>query len=556
MSSPADLKTPRPLPDHSQTQSARSQSKGVNTTGKEKTKEKTFMDRWVEPPVATAAPSYQDHGGAPYGVLDGMQALGDLPSAKVKGRVKGEGARKSVLGRSAAVDAQETPQGSPAPQPPTPQPEPPPPQTIVIDDEKDDDYAPKVNGKKRDRTTRNRGLKRVSQPAASVTPAPPASAFTSTHPPPAAASPAVMAAPTPVPTPAAAMHRNLPHAPEYGGDKLKRVVEAAKARAIEVGKPDLAAAVHEIYEQSQSDYNLRSLLQAILSQQATSDQNNKFQDYVRSAKKKLKDAKQRDRQQPIVSKANEPQPKPIANPLPIKLSSQSTPLLPVPGDLPAVPSTEPAEPAKGKISLKVKSPAKHHQRRKTGKGTMSTSPKKRSGSVGSDSSLTDLTSNDEGDGMDLDEVDGLHQGPQPSLAAAKVNGIEDKEQASLTVPSGSGKRTSAEAELELDRDQILAAKKQKLGESIARDYEYQESNLRPVLPAPKSRAQQVRSQALAPRPSLNTNGSRTGSARPSRATSLDADSPLSSPAGTRQSTPKVWKTVPKPFGKRAKTKQS
>lgn len=566
-------------PENDQTQS-QNDNRNSRSHSKEKAKVKTqtfmdkYMDKWVEPPVA-AAPSYLDHGGLPYGVLDSMQPLGELPNAKVKGRVKGEGARKSVLGRASAVDAQETQE---TPQPPTPQPAdlpaaiPP-----VIDDEKDDDYAPKVNGgKRRDRTTRNRpGAKRASQPASSVTPVPqtaPTPAPVQTLP----AAPATMATPTPTPaparTPSAAPIVQLPaHPAEYGGDKLKRVVEAAKARAIEVGKPDLAAAVNEIYEQSQSDLNLRILLQAILSQRASHDQNIQFQDYVRAAKKKLKDAtKQRERQHPAASKVIETQPKPVVKPLPTKLSLQSTPLLQAPGSSQALPSTEIAEPVRSSnLSLKLKSPSKHHhhQGKPDKSGGMSVSPKKpRAGSVGSESSLTDLTSNDD---MDTDEDDELQPGPVPTLAAgARVNGVKGRDQAaergSLTVPAtlpGGSKRSSADAELESDRDKVLAAKKQKLGESVTRQYDYQESSVRPAVSALKSRTQKVRSEALtAPRLSLHASGSRTGSRagsiRPGRADSTDLDSPLSSPAGSRQGTPKVFKPAPKPFGKRAKTKQS
>lgn len=540
---------PSPNVSNDSTHIQRTQGKVV---GKEKMQ--TQLDRWVEPPVANTA-SYNDHGGAPYGVLDGMQALGDLPSAKVKGRVKGETVRKSVLGRASAADADGTPGGSPAPQPPTPQPaDLPAPRTLVIDDEKDDDYAPKLNGKRRDRVTRNRGSKRVSQPGSSVTPA-------QTLP----ATPIVMATATPAPvlgsgSGSATNAVQIPTNPsEYDGDKLKRVVEAAKARAIDVGKPDLAAAVNEIYEQSKSDRNLRVLLQAILSQCATPDQNVRFQDYVRAAKKKLRDSKQKDRQEPPVSKAAEAQPKTSIKPLTTKLSLQSTPLLQAPGAAQALPSTEPAEPAKGKISLTVKSPAKHQHRRKPGK-VMSISPKKRSGSVGSDSSLTDLTSNDEDDGDDM-EVNGddqLHRGPLLPHTEDRINGFKDQaaERGSLTIPSGGAKRSSAEAELENERDRIMAAKKRKLGEGVHRNYDYQESAVRPGLTAPRSRAQQVKIEALAPRLNLLANGSRSGSTRPSRAASMDIDSPLSSPAGSRQSTPKVLKPIPKPFNKRAKTKQS
>lgn len=79
---------------------------------------------------------------------------------------------------------------------------------------------------------------------------------------------------------------------EYDGEKLRKVVEAARERACQVGKYDLAAAVQQIYQDALVDMNLRVLLEAILTQRATKEQNDKFQDYVRRAKRKLKDAKQ------------------------------------------------------------------------------------------------------------------------------------------------------------------------------------------------------------------------------------------------------------------------
>ncbi|CAK4030891.1 Krueppel-like factor 15 [Lecanosticta acicola] len=75
---------------------------------------------------------------------------------------------------------------------------------------------------------------------------------------------------------------------EYDGEKLKKVVQAARERAIQVGKHDLAAAVQQIYEDALRDMKLRILLEAILTQSATTPQNEQFQEYVRTAKRKLK----------------------------------------------------------------------------------------------------------------------------------------------------------------------------------------------------------------------------------------------------------------------------
>ncbi|KAK5121011.1 hypothetical protein LTR85_005795 [Meristemomyces frigidus] len=70
----------------------------------------------------------------------------------------------------------------------------------------------------------------------------------------------------------------------YDSDKVKRVVEAAKQRALDVGKPLLAAAVHEIWVTSLNDERLTELLEAVLTQSTTRQQTLEFQGYVKAAK--------------------------------------------------------------------------------------------------------------------------------------------------------------------------------------------------------------------------------------------------------------------------------
>lgn len=519
------------------------------STAKTDTGTKTFMDRWVEPALAAPKASYEEHGAGPYGVLEHMQPLGEAPSTKVKQRARADGARKSVLGRSSAAldpDVQSTPEGSPAPAPPSPRAaETHPAQPIIIDDEKDDDYAP--SKKKKERSSRARTAKRKSEPASSATPAPPSAGSTRKAKPPK--EPKVYGASSHVPL------------FEYDGEKLKRVVEAAKARAISVNKPDLAAAVNEIYEQSLLDTRLRLLLEAILTQNATASQNNEFQDYVRAAKKKLKDAKNQSRQPPPTNTngtGTQEKLLQVTHSPATKLTLQPAPMI-APETSRAIPSTEHLDPAKPKISLKVKSPSKDPSRRRSGNGKMSISPRKRSGSVGSDSSLTSLTSNEDGN-VDLDEDTSA-----PAAASSRANGVQFKDHAaergSLAVPGGAIKRSSAEAELEERNDREMAAKKQRMSQGVQRDFTYEESNIRPSLHAQqqKSRVQRVRDGALAPSSlKLEANGSRAASIRGSRAASLDMESPLSdlSPAGSRATTPKFGRSAPRPALKRAKTKQS
>jgi len=406
---------------------------------------------------------------------------------------------------------------------------------VVVDDEKDTDYAPGGKKKEKDRHTRSRATKRRSESHQSI-------AKGSTEP--------KKSGTTPVNTNRV-----------YDAYKLKRVVEAAEERALQVGKPDLAAAVHEIWVQSLESARLTALLEAILTQTATPAQTTEFQDFVKKAKRKLKEAKDGGRKKPAGSGANGTQSLPVRSP-----SKPTAPPLPVESS--AVPSTERQEPHKPKLSLKVKSPHKEHKdssRRRAGHGgKMSTSPpKKRSGSVGSESSLTSLTSNGDND-MDLDERDELANGP--GVSSSKVNGVKNKDHATergnLTAPDQKLKRTSAEADLvEDERDRQLAAKKRKLDETIKREYPFEESDMRKTQNEAKLKARATRAQngSLVPPPvALAPNGSRSASVRDSRAASAEVDSPLSdlSPPSSRMSTPHVWTGPPKPSGKRAKTKTS
>jgi len=196
---------------------------------------------------------------------------------------------------------------------------------------------------------------------------------------------------------------------------------------------------------------------------------------------------------------------------------------------------------------------------------MSASPqKKRAGSVESDTSeLTDLTE-DEEDPMDVDANDELAEGA--AGPSRKVNGVQAKDHAaergSLAAPDRKPKRSSAEADFEDDeRERALAAKKQKLNQTINRDYPYEESNIRGKFKEASAhvRHPRVKNESAYPPPlSLVPNASRPASARGSRAVSMDLDSPLSdlSPVSSRMSTPHIARAPPKPTLKRAKTKTS
>lgn len=75
---------------------------------------------------------------------------------------------------------------------------------------------------------------------------------------------------------------------EHDGDKVRSIVESAAKRARDANNPNLAEAVLDIYEQSRTNWDLRELMEAILTQTATQGQNVKFQGYVRATKKRLR----------------------------------------------------------------------------------------------------------------------------------------------------------------------------------------------------------------------------------------------------------------------------
>jgi len=527
---------------------------------KEKTKSKGMngtLDGWVEPSLA-AKPSFEDHGGAPYGVLEHMQPLGEPPSTRVRARVKGDGARKSLLGKGGAgagLDAQETPEGTPGPQssqtalealPPLP--------LVPMDDSDDDDYAPGKKSKKKEKVAKPRGGKRQSEAAGSSAEAPPPSGKGKGRgkkivekTPKAADKPA-----PPPPTAPERININRIYYPE----KLKAVVDEARRRAIESGKKSLAEAVEEIHTQSLTNQHLTRLLEAILCQNATPEQTAEFQVYVKQAKKKLRLAKAEAAGKSSAAEVNGTKPLPVRSPVKEETIPQ------VKQELPANPVTEKAALPKPKFSIKVKSPPKQSSSNRT---PQSSSPvKHKTEDMDNDSDLSELTELSEGEEMAVDtpeERDEMSAGP-PQLS----NGTKAKDQAaergSLGVQGSNLKRSSADAEIqETEDDRVLSAKKLKLSGKVTREYDYTDSHIRSSLsglprgargPGAKNGA------ASTPRITLQPNGGGNASARSSRAISIDAESPLSSPAGSsRRSTPgHVWKGPPKQIGKRAKTKTS
>jgi len=88
-----------------------------------------------------------------------------------------------------------------------------------------------------------------------------------------------------MPPPADVVGTTPPNQRIYTPAKPKRVIDSAKQRALETDKPDLAAAVYDIWLRSLQDQRLSDLLMAVLAQTASEDQTLEFNKYVRAAKR-------------------------------------------------------------------------------------------------------------------------------------------------------------------------------------------------------------------------------------------------------------------------------
>jgi hypothetical protein len=554
-------------------------------TAKDKSREKTFMDRWVEPTLAAPKASYQDHGGLPYGVLEHMQPLGEAPSAKVKARVKGEGARKSLLGRNAVnlgTEVQDTPEGSPAPsrlplmEPVESLP------IIVKEDDKDEDYAPQA-GKGEKRKTRQRAAKPSGRKSESG----------------AAPAPIKEDVPEWMQGPSV-KSLNLP-SNWYNNEKLQEVIDSAKQRAYAANRPDLAVTVDEIYKLSHTDDNLKDLLRKVLTEEASDEEKNIFQGYVRKIQKRTKGARSKKHARPVpevvVNPATSSEPSQAKPNGSAKSAAATVPTVPTPSQTPTLP--------KPRISLKVRNPAKQAESQGEPRPSKKESPRKRPGSAGSDSSLTQFTSDEDRPESAKKPTAKSHGNPSEAKGRTRnslainpqtPNALSPND-AALRSPVRAGKRSSAEAfsdndelgrpkssskkskpesqpaklesapppgatdkkPLENGHADDIARLKQKLGSSVIRDYDFEESNVRPVREPTSTTTRSHRTRPGAqvtgtPNRSstLNTNGN------DSRASSMMVDdSPLSdlSPALSGRSTPQ-WANPPKNLGKRAKTKKS
>lgn len=215
----------------------------------------TSLTEWEEPPLRPPAPSFEDYKGLErHGVLEYMQPLGTLPNQRVKLRVK-----THDQSRKAAPMRNGEPLTAGAEDMSTPDPAPPPPSRRSESHKTED--RPSRSSAAREK---NEDSDYIPNGLANTTPFKAVSSHSSQH-----GTPSSRASTT-------------------GHAKLKKAVEGAITQSNEIGNPVLGLALQRLFEESFHDQNLSDLLDAVLSQKPTKEQQAGFQGYMRLARKEIK----------------------------------------------------------------------------------------------------------------------------------------------------------------------------------------------------------------------------------------------------------------------------
>ena len=441
-----------------------------------------WLGPWVEPPLRTPAPSFEDYKGLErHGVLEHMAPLGSLPTQKVKLRVKAEPPKRVLQVKSghstAAKDRARTPERMPTviAQPP---------QVHKADDKTskplssreiaaDDDYTPNAPAKVPARPVSAKG----TQPQSSL------------HGTPNSRTPA-------------------------GRARLETVVNSAVARSYEIGNPVLGLAVKKLFDESLGNRTLADLLDAVLSQNPTPRQAADFQAYIKVARKQIK-AQNSGRESTTTRRSSG---------VGINMSSKSASKSPskglrlgAAGENRISKEATPSHPTKAKANSKSDS----HSKIKIPNGKtpatngMETRGAKRSRSSSDTSSLSSLSSIDQtfAPSMETDHANTAetHATPQPMTASKAQPSLGPKlhtfSTTNLLNNNITLKRTSAAAGLgDKDVEESLATKRAKLQKTFE-DYTVHESSIR-VGPAVKEPTPALVASKPSPAPSAHTHQTR------------------------------------------------
>lgn len=542
------------------------------------------MDKFIEPGVAsqTSFAEQQAHNHTqPMSVLENMQPLGEIPSARTKAKLKLDGSRRSTALRGGVTGSEvQTPEGTPQPatrsqakadsvgRAAVP--------TRVEDDGKDGEYDPDAataataNGRKSGRPQRTRKKKE----------------------------------PSPVEredTPPEMQRTTLPIGGTWTDSEIRSIVSQAKQQAHEKGEPESAVHVEEIYQMSCKNERLHHVLVRVLSQVQTPGEMKEFEHFTRLARRRVKRAAKRaaelqaaadtshstpppkntlTRKEPSIASVNtapKTQAKQISQTATAAAASSSK------SSTSSASSNKAIERSRNGNSQKVVS--SYTPRIKLGSPIIEPreeSTSKRSSRTHSreviDEKIEDLgpqlnndldlqvngrasvklspaTSPPASADSPFDTVmsDAVPASKQASAAPetqprerAAARKSREASRATLAVPHTNNKRSASEADLqrETEQDRELHAKKQKLSGDVVREYDFEDSFERNIIrsPPPSSKA----------RTSSRINGTPVSSKkrRSNLLVSDDEESDLTTPEMTPPPPP------PPPTGKRAKTKHS
>ena len=217
---------------------------------KTRDKQRSLGD-WVEPPLRTPAPSFEDYKGLErQGVLEHMAPLGSFPNHKVKQRLKAlNGPRRTTQSKNMMMEDEAA----------TPEP-----------------TAPSLS---------HRSESRKSESRSSNVPNSRLKDEDQDYTPPTVAKPTTAKAASSQTTPNTVYSRSGTR--EH---RLRVIVESAVKRADELKNPYLGKALQELYNRSLRDRTMAELLDAVLSQKPTEKQTTDFQAMVKLTRREIKDA--------------------------------------------------------------------------------------------------------------------------------------------------------------------------------------------------------------------------------------------------------------------------
>ncbi|KAF1963283.1 hypothetical protein CC80DRAFT_511666 [Byssothecium circinans] len=247
------------------------------------------LDTWVEPALQNPAPSFQEHGFYPQGVLQGMAPLGALPTSKARQKVHGNSSvRRKALSRQSNTfmgeDEGTTPEMTPAPELAREDSERQEEEDEDIqatfpeqDEDEDDDYQPT---KKKVKTShgaktpvRGKGAAQGKPSAQAKTPAKngmvPATATTATP----------FASNFPI--------QSLDH---ETSQRIHIAVNDAIARCVNNDIKNVGTALKDMLDASREDPNLAKALDGVIHQKESAEDWGVFRTFIKAAKKRIKRA--------------------------------------------------------------------------------------------------------------------------------------------------------------------------------------------------------------------------------------------------------------------------